>query len=97
MGGEAISSSETSAQRPVRRMSLRTYNDKPHYSVPQAAKVIGVSPMTVLRWINKTGKGRSGAKGIKIDGFRDVMSGRFFVSVDSVHALQERERPLISH
>jgi hypothetical protein len=97
MGSQVLSSAEKSASGSLHSLSVRTYKDKTYYSVPQAAKVIGVSRMTVLRWVRKIREGHPEIDGIQIEGFRDVMSGRFFVSADSIQALKERERPLISN
>jgi len=97
MGSPGISIPAKTSQAPKQVRTVRKYKNKSYYSVPQAAEEIGVSRMTLLRWVRKICDGQSKDKGIQIEGFRDAMSGRFFVSVESVHALQKRERPLVSH
>ena len=56
------------------------------YSVPEAAKRIGVSRMTMLRWVTR---------GIKLDGIkvivlRDPISNRYYIAEESVRKLAER-------
>jgi hypothetical protein len=92
MGSQAISAASQLVKKFSKRR-IRKYKDKPYYSVPQAAAEIGVSRMTVLRWLQ--GKPRRAT--IPIDSFKDEMSGRFFVSVESVQALRNRERPVAIH
>lgn len=68
-------------------MSIKINNEK-YYSLTEAAKRIGVSRMTVYRWIKR---------GIKIDGqklnvVRDRTSGQLYLAEGSVTELLPENR-----
>ena len=64
--------------------------DELYYSVPEAAKSVGVSRMTMFRWVTK---------GVPLDGFRikalrDPISQHYCVAEESVKMLADRFQPV---
>lgn len=68
----------------------RRIGDELYYSVPEAAKLVGVSRMTMFRWVTK---------GVPLDGFRikalrDPISHHYYVADESVNMLATRFQPV---
>ncbi len=57
-----------------------------YYAIPEAAKLVGVSRMTMLRWA--TGKIR--VPGIAMQVLRDPIGNRYYVAKESVAKLAKR-------
>ncbi len=64
--------------------------DELYYSVPEAAKMVGVSRMTMFRWVTKS----TPLNGIEIKALRDRISNHYYISEESVKALASRFEPV---
>ena len=61
-----------------------------YYSVPEAAKRVGVSRMTMFRWVTRGVP----LNGFKIKALRDPISQHYYVAEESVKMLAERFEPV---
>lgn len=68
----------------------RTIDKDIYYSVPEAAEQLGVSRMTMFRWVTDMGH----VERAKIKVLRDPISKHFYVSRDSVVKLAKRFEPV---
>lgn len=57
-----------------------------YYAVPEAARLVGVSRMTMLRWATR----RIRIPGITMHVLRDPISNRYYIAKDSVASLAKR-------
>jgi hypothetical protein len=64
--------------------------DDLYYSVPEAAKSVGVSRMTMFRWVTKGVP----LEGFRIKALRDPISHHYYVSEESVNMLATRFQPV---
>jgi len=90
MGTQAVIS-ETHPPAPVLRtvdhfeiVKAVLINGEVYHTVPEAARLVGVVPMTMFRWI--TGKSPSPAQ---IDALQDQSSKHYYVAAASVGRLKE--------
>lgn len=72
-------------------MSARRIGRETYYSLPEAARRLGVSHKTMFRWVTR-GVGRNGSR-MKLQVLRDVTNGRYYVSDVSLRALDKRFKP----
>ncbi|OGF52472.1 hypothetical protein A3I27_04160 [Candidatus Giovannonibacteria bacterium RIFCSPLOWO2_02_FULL_43_11b] len=61
-------------------------NKKKCYPIPKAAKILGVSRMTMHRWATISREREK--RGLEV--FQDTISSRYYVSADSVDKLSKR-------
>jgi hypothetical protein len=57
-----------------------------YYALPEAARLLGVSRMTMLRWATK----RIKTRGITLRVLRDPVGNRYYIAKDSVGKLAKR-------
>jgi hypothetical protein len=57
-----------------------------YYAIPEAAKLVGVSRMTMLRWATR----RIRLPGATMQVLRDPISKRYYIAKDSVAELAKR-------
>lgn len=73
-----------------RAKKAKIIGGKNYYSVPEAAKQVDVSRMTMLRWVT----GRVPLNGLRIQAIRDPISGHYYVCEDSIKELVKRFQPV---